>query len=29
LLHKPYSVDNLSKVLRAMTRPGSRATEDG
>ena len=22
LLHKPYSVDNLSKVLRAMTRPG-------
>jgi len=28
LLHKPYSVENLSKVLRAMTRPGSRVTED-
>ena len=28
LLHKPYSVDNLSKVLRAMTRPGSHATEE-
>jgi CheY-like chemotaxis protein len=28
LLHKPYSVDNLSKLVRAMTRPGSRVTED-
>jgi PAS domain S-box-containing protein len=28
LLHKPYSVDNLSKLLRAMTRPGSRVAED-
>jgi PAS domain S-box-containing protein len=28
LLHKPYSVENLSKILHAMTRSGSRVTED-
>jgi CheY-like chemotaxis protein len=28
LLHKPYSVENLSKLLRAMTRASTRITED-